>query len=338
MSEPQHVSISSITDACACCTSPERGRTITGRERQLPVAAPAHQDYTACSNCGTWYATDTPATFDTSEHYPAEYYSFAASPDSALTRWLRGTRARHVTGLRSILGDLLVRRSGVPDGLAAFARLDASPSSKILDVGAGGGRLVRDVHAAGFRTVVGCDAYGADVLGPPRLIRGALGAVPGTWDVIMYHHCLEHIDDPAVELGRARSRLDPGGRILVRVPLSDSQAADEYGDRWVQLDAPRHRVIPTSAGMHALAARVGLIVEAEWRDSSGFQFWGSELYREDIALRNLGAGPESRFSKALLEQWSRRAAALNASGRGDQGAFILRVAPGLVAHLRTDAA
>jgi len=238
-----------------------------------------------------------------------------------------------------MLGNLLVRRSGVPDGLAAFARLDASPSSKILDVGAGGGRLVRDLHAAGFHNVAGCDAYGSDVAGPPRLMRGALDAVPGTWDVIMYHHCLEHIDDPVAELQRARSRLEVGGCMLVRVPLADSQAADEYGDRWVQLDAPRHRVIPTSAGMHALAARAGLIVEAAWRDSSGFQFWGSELYREDIALRSLSAGPESHFSHASLEQWRSRATVLNASGRGDQGAFILRVAPPeLIAHLRTDAA
>jgi SAM-dependent methyltransferase len=257
-------------------------------------------------------------------HYPLTYYAFNTTNDSTLTRVLRGARARHATLQPSLLGRLLTRRTGTPDGLAAFARLGASPADRILDVGAGAGRLVRDLYAAGFRDVVGCDMYGTDAAGPPRLVRGRLDAVAGAWDVIMYHHCLEHIEDPASELARAALRLTPRGCVLVRVPLADSAAAEEYRDRWVQLDAPRHRVIPSAAGVRALASRAGLAVDTEWRDSSAFQFWGSELYRRDIALRAAANGPTGYFSAKQLADWEARAAALNTSARGDQGAFILR--------------
>lgn len=309
---------------CPCCQQVGVERTFKGVERQLPAAERTPQQYAVCAHCATWFATGE--LFDAPRHYPAKYYSFSTSPDSTVTRMLRGARARHATIQRSILGWSVVRALGVPDGLAAFARLGVRSDARILDVGAGGGRLVRDLHAAGFRKVVGCDAFGQNAAGPPRLVRGGLAAVSGSWDVIMYHHCLEHIDDPVEELRRAASRLAPEGTILVRVPLADSDAADEYGDRWVQLDAPRHRVIPTAAGLHAMAALAGLTVAAEWRDSSAFQFWGSELYRRDVALRAEAGLHKARFDAGSLRRWKSRAQLLNAEGRGDQGAFILHPA------------
>ena len=309
---------------CRCCGDDRRAKVITGHERQLPSADPVTQRYGVCGGCGTWYAIDTEPTLDLAAHYPSQYYSFDSTPDSALMRALRGARARHAMLSHAPAGWLVTRMTGLPDDLAAMARMRVPRTARLLDVGAGGGRLLRDLHAAGFTHVEGCDKFGAEVPGPPRLHRGGIDTVPGTWDVISYHHCLEHIDDPLAELQLARARLSPGGRVLVRVPLADSDAATTYGDRWVQLDAPRHRVIPSAAGMAALAARAGLTLITQWRDSSAFQFWGSELYRRDIPLRSVHAGPSAHFTRDELRRWAAQATALNASGRGDQGAFILQ--------------
>ncbi len=113
-----------------------------------------------------------------------------------------------------------------------------------------------------------------------------------------------------------------GGRILVRVPLADSDAAERYGPDWVQLDAPRHRTIPTAAGVAALAGRLGLSIVDAWRDSTAFQFWASELYRKGGFLAE--CDPAEAFSPDAIAQWERDAAAVNAAGRGDQGVFVLR--------------
>ncbi len=309
---------------CPCCGAEVRAVPFSGRERQIPVDVPTVQRYASCDECGSWFAVETEADFSASRHYPAQYYSFIVAPDSVVTRFLRGERVRHSTSRGRPLGWLISRAIGVPADLEAFGQLGAQRSDRILDVGAGAGRLVRDLYAGGFRHVTGCDAFGPDQIGPPVLIRGDLAAVRGAWDVIMYHHCLEHIDDPMAELRRATQRLSVEGKLLVRVPLTDSDAAAEYGDRWVQLDAPRHRVIPSAAGVRAMAARAGLIVEREWRDSSAFQFWGSELYRRDVALQSLSGGPSAHFSRAALKTWALRARQLNLSSRGDQGVFILR--------------
>lgn len=114
--------------------------------------------------------------------------------------------------------------------------------------------------------------------------------------------------------------------MLVRIPLADSDAFERYGTRWVQLDALRHRAIPTARGMALLAACHGLRVVDEWRDSSAFQIWGSEPYLRDISLYSERANPKLVFGRAQLSNWLRIAAELHVQNRGEQGAFVLESA------------
>lgn len=173
---------------------------------------------------------------------------------------------------------------------------------------------------------MGADPFGPTDAGLPRLVRNRIRELQDHWDIIMYHHCVEHVERPAHELGAASQRRRPAGRVLVRIPLADSDAFERYGTRWVQLDALRHRAIPTARGMALLAACHGLRVVDEWRDSSAFQFWGSELYLRDIPLQSERALPKVVFGRAQLSNWQRIAAELNVQNRGDQGAFVLESA------------
>ncbi len=115
--------------------------------------------------------------------------------------------------------------------------------------------------------------------------------------------------------------------MIARVPLADGWAMDHYGADWVQLDPPRHLSVPSEAGVRRAAEAAGLSVVRAFRDSDSIQFWGSEQYRLGIPLndprsvmRDASAGP---FSKRQLRRWRARARALNRSGEGDSGCFVL---------------
>lgn len=55
----------------------------------------------------------------------------------------------------------------------------------------------------------------------------------------MFHHSFEHIADPFETLCSVR-RLLSSGTCLIRIPIVDSWAWENYGVNWIQIDAPRH--------------------------------------------------------------------------------------------------
>ncbi len=98
--------------------------------------------------------------------------------------------------------------------------------------------------------------------------------VEGLWDLIMFHHSLEHMPDPHRALREARERLSASGRIVVRVPTVSSFAFREYLENWPQIDVPRHYFVPSSTGLARLFAATGFEPVETYRDATDFQFWG----------------------------------------------------------------
>ncbi|MCB0881594.1 MAG: class I SAM-dependent methyltransferase, partial [Thermoleophilia bacterium] len=200
---------------------------------------------------------------------------------------------------------------------------------RVLDVGCGAGVLVLALARAGLPAPRGVDPQ-ATTRGFPGgggIEAAGIEHAAGPFDLVTFHHSLEHVADPRAQLVRARALLAPGGRIVVRCPTTSGAAFRRYGDRWVALDAPRHLVIPSRAGMVHLARRAGLRVESVRDDATAMQFWASEQYRRDMALMD----PRSRMRApwrpsrdwARLLGWWRATRRLNASGDGDQAAWVL---------------
>lgn len=135
--------------------------------------------------------------------------------------------------------------------------------SRVLEVGAGDGKLVAAMGAAGF------EARGIDPSPQACAAAAQLGAevtnvgiddatfAPGSFDAVVIWHALEHFDDPAASLRRIRSWLVSGGSLIVAVPNLASVQARLGGDRWFHQDVPRHRVHMTPAGVGGLFARTG---------------------------------------------------------------------------------
>jgi SAM-dependent methyltransferase len=266
--------------------------------------------YWECAQCGHLQIVHVPE--DLSHFYPDGYYSFAKrfSACSLLAYRLHFKAARYLSLLR--------QRGGAAFG--AVIRADLRPGARVLDVGCGSGNLVTILRSAGL------DAHGIDrflVEESAYIRRATLESVEPGWDLIMFHHALEHMEDQVSVLRSARNKLNSGGRCLVRIPIA-AWAWEHYGSDWVQLDAPRHLAIHTLTSFRHACGRAGLEIDSMAFDSGPFQFMGSELYKRDIPWVEASRFP---FSREERKAFRRRAAELNRQCMGDQAAFYLKAIP-----------
>jgi SAM-dependent methyltransferase len=195
-----------------------------------------------------------------------------------------------------------------------------TPGMKILDVGGGNGKLAKELRQAGFNHALCIDPFTSEESRYCRKIT--LSEIDGTWDRIMFHHSFEHIEDQLGTLAEVRKRLSPGGICLIRVPIA-TWAWRHYGVDWVQLDAPRHMCIHTPDSLAKAAQLSGLSVTGVKCDSTALQFWGSELYRKDIPLAEGQRNLSKYFDAKTMKKYAEEAKTLNASGQGDQAAFMI---------------
>jgi SAM-dependent methyltransferase len=147
-----------------------------------------------------------------------------------------------------------LQRTFAGEPLALVRAGGLARGARVLDAGAGGGRVVEELRAAGF------DASGIDPA--PRSAAVSRGTIEehedaGVGAVVLWH-VLEHLDEPAAALERAAGWLAPGGAIAAGVPNVASLQARIAGPAWFHLDLPRHRTHFTPRGLDALLGRAGL--------------------------------------------------------------------------------
>ncbi|MCW5625826.1 MAG: class I SAM-dependent methyltransferase, partial [Burkholderiales bacterium] len=213
-----------------------------------------------------------------------------------------------------------------------FRMAHVGTASRILDVGCGSGHLLHALHWQGFRHVTGIDAFLGEESQLPglQIMRREIAQMDGTFDLIMFHHSLEHMPDPISALRHAARLCSPTGAVLVRLPITGTFAWREYQDLWVQLDAPRHLFIPTQHAVEVAGKAADLRLDAVEYDSGPLQFFGSELYRKDLPLfqpDGTKTGDKLKlFPREVMDDYRARAAALNAKADGDQACFYFRKA------------
>lgn len=307
------------TYSCVFCGHAEPARRFTSHE--MLYGTRAAFDYFECAGCASLQIAAVPD--DLAAHYPGDYYSYdrkrtplAKRARQAVRNWLTlfapAPINEWVSGAKGDRVLLFLSYAGV------------SPSSRILDVGCGGGALLNGLARAGMRRLAGIDPFitGDFVTaeGVP-VAKRSIREADGEHDVIMFNHSLEHVPDPRGDLAAARSKLSASGCCMVRIPVAGTHTSKAYGAHWYGLDPPRHLALPTVEGMKRLAERAGFKVERVEFDSNATQFIGSELYSRGIALNE--RAPE-HFSATELAAFKAKAAALNAAADGDQAAFFLR--------------
>ncbi len=289
--------------------------------------------YFQCAHCQCLQIAQFPP--DIERYYGGKYYSYQSRSSTALKSALIRSRDAYAMFGAGWIGAGLCRAFPTDEyDFLQPLRSTLSKDHRILDVGCGAGALLRAMRRVGFGRLDGIDPFGSEdgVIEPGLTIRKTfIHDLHGTYDLVMFHHSLEHVPDQLATLQSAFRLLAPGGQCVVRIPTVSSYAWRQYGIHWVQLDAPRHYFLHSRQSMSLIAAQAGFEVASVVCDGTAFQFWGSEQYASGIALRDRRSywvNPRaSMFSKADMAQFTERAKAANAAGEGDQCAFYLRKPP-----------
>ncbi|UZD21727.1 class I SAM-dependent methyltransferase [Algoriphagus halophytocola] len=301
-----------VKNSCKFCGSIQL-RFFEAQERMIGLGDSF--EYTACQDCGSLQISEIPENLSTYYSH-SNYYSFLPL--------VRSGR------LKNLLKTLRIR-TFLQSGLQPFSpeygywlkKVHSSFDAKIADVGCGNGQLLYELAVSGYSDLHGIDPFIEDDvrLHPHvRLYKKELQEVAFQFELIMMHHSFEHMGDPKETLEVCRERLSKGGRLLIRTPVSDASVWKDHQEFWVQLDAPRHLVIPSVAGMKSLAGQFGFQIDEIEFDSTAFQFWGTELYEKGLTL---SSKPEDHFTKEELAEMQKKALRYNREGKGDQVCFYM---------------
>src|SRR6266508_4759042 len=160
---------------CHICGNAEANRRFRVLEMML-----GYRDeftYFQCSQCGCLQIDNIP--LDISKYYPADYYSYSIDVSKMSAAAIK-KQAQFVCDFY-------------------FNGTNITADSRILDVGSGGGGHLYLLREIGFKHLLGVDPYLPKTIehdNRVRVIRAELADLDGKWDLIMFNHSFEHLNNP----------------------------------------------------------------------------------------------------------------------------------------------
>ncbi|MBL8209310.1 MAG: class I SAM-dependent methyltransferase [Bryobacterales bacterium] len=251
---------SSSQENCPACGTVEMRTVLHGSDRLYHTT---DKDFLVvqCAKCGLMRLYPWPSPAEIGRYYPDDYW-FTPEQDPS-GKWAERYR-------RFVLSD------HVRFVWRAFQ--DSRENGPVLDVGCGGGLLLRMMAERGAR-VIGLDfalaaAVRANEVNGVPAVCGSLGSRPlreGSCAVVTMFHVLEHLYDPAGYLDEAHRILKPNGRLVIQVPNASCWQFLLFGEHWNGVDIPRHLLHFRESDIRALLEDCGFeIVRAKhfsWRDN-----------------------------------------------------------------------
>lgn len=218
------------------------------------------------------------------------------------------------------------------EAIKAVENAKIETTARILDVGCGNGSALLAFDKLGYLNLTGIDPYLTQDItfaSGLSLRKATIEDLTGKWDVIMFHHSLEHLPDHHQVINHCIRLLNPNGICLIRTPIMGTYAWQHYGVHWVQLDAPRHILIHSISSLSILAMQHSFQITSILFDSDEFQFWGSEQYMRGIALNDSNSfavdRENSSFTPSQIRSFKIQASILNKKEQGDQATIVLKM-------------
>ncbi len=305
---------------CRICGNEDQNQSIIAAEKLMGFGDEFL--YFECSRCRCVQIDQIPG--DLAKYYPQEYYSYQEPSFerklNPVLYFLKRSLAKYYTGHFNLTGWFLSFFLEHPFPWLKSNIVDFN--TKILDVGCGSGRKMLSMQRSGFKNLAGIDPFNsADIVYKSGLtiLKKDIFQVREKYQFIMLHHSFEHMETPGKVLNKLVELLQPGGHILIRIPVANSYAWRKYKTNWFALDAPRHLFLHTAESIRLLAEQADLKIDSVDYDSPSAQLLFCETY-----LRGLHPYQENHlFSKKEKRRFSNEIKRLNGINDGDCACFIL---------------
>lgn len=265
--------VAKVDVACPHCESADAVPLWRTREHEYAGTSDEEFDFVRCRGCGLVRLDPRPDVSELGRIYPPDYYAYnLIAEDGAGEEGLADRLKRRMYQRR--LGSLI-------DRLAKPGTL------RVLDVGCADGRLLdwyRSSPVGGKLETHGIELdERAAAIARRRGHRVVSGRFeldrelePGSFDLILAYHVIEHVADPLAFAHRAAELLAPGGLLVVATPNWDSPDARRLAGLWGGNHCPRHWTLYDERTLRDLGARVGLAVErVEYQPNPIFWVWSA---------------------------------------------------------------
>lgn len=241
-------------------------------------------DVVRCKECGLAFMSPFPSASDVAEIYVKESV-FSSLPSSSVKRHWSASFLEPLYFRSGNSMSYLVRQ--------ALKKTDATESLRVLDVGCSSGALLEMFG----KRVPSAQLFGVDVdpggrEKAPDWLKENISVglfpemdFPGDFDVITFHHVIEHLLDPMEYLQKAVSCLAPGGVLVISTPDIESKGARQAAGDWSMVNSPH--------------LKLGHVA---WYDRKVLEFLAEDLGLDLVFCRNRGTlFPElSERNRALL--------------------------------------
>ena len=266
---------------CVHCGDPGGDFLWSGREHEYEDTTDEEFSFVRCPTCGLVRLNPRPDVSELGRIYPPDYYAYNLVSEHAGS----DRRPRLTDRLKMLIYQRRV--------MALLKRLAKPGRIRILDVGCADGRLLDWYKAspAGDRL----ETHGIEMSERPaeiarrrghRVVTGRFEIdeelKPGSFDLILALHVIEHVDDPKRFAQRAADLLAPGGLFVLTTPNWDSADARRFRGHWGGNHFPRHWTLYDERALLGLAGLVGLDLErVEYQPNPIFWVWSLHSWLRD---------------------------------------------------------
>lgn len=258
-----------------------------------------------CHACGVYWLDPAPRPDEMWKAYTA-YHTHTGKKQSKLGRSLLSLAHRFIrlaflpaaisSGLKDEADDL------------RYMMLGNEKPGRLLDVGCGGGRLLRRMQKRGWQVAgTDFDEQAANKVTRRYGIETHVGDLPQcklpaeSFDAITLSQAIEHLYEPQATLRECLRLLRPGGLLVMTTPNADSLGATQFGAAWRGWEAPRHLHLFTVESLRNLTQQAGFdIVEARTCSAGS-----AVVYRVSREIAKGGAGPWLRQLSTLVWSYGR---------------------------------
>lgn len=286
-------------ETCPVCTCATRSLLYDDAWDASFLVAPGRWSLWRCGECSSAYLDPRPTAASIGRAYE-RYYTHhdnagMADPKGPLAMVRRafangyrngryGGHARPASRLGTLVASFAPEmRTGIDYNFRYLPH--PGPSSRVLDVGCGGGEWIAQAEAAGWNACgadpdpISVDRACARGLNVRKGDIATWSDLPGAFDAVTMSHVIEHVDDPRALLTAAFGLLRPGGQLFIDTPNVDAASHARFGRHWRGLETPRHLVLFTRRALDDLLEDIGFRAIVHHRAPGAADFLVAESQR-----------------------------------------------------------